>query len=165
MATVTITLRPWKIDDLPALLAAHRDPALRRWLATSLTNETEARQWLNAQAAGWESGSRFSFAIIVEKRPVGHVVVKTGTAGTAEVGYWTAPQARGRGIATRALETVSGWAFYTHDLTRLDLLHAEGNQASCRVAEKCGYPLHDLIPAAPPTYPTAAHRHARQRQK
>ncbi len=33
-------------------------------------------------------------------------------------------------------------------LTRLDLLHAQDNPVSCRVAEKCGYLLHDLHPAA-----------------
>jgi RimJ/RimL family protein N-acetyltransferase len=159
---VTITLRPWRADDLPALLAAHRDPALRRWLATSLTGEAEARQWLEVQAAGWDSATRFSFAVVTDGNAIGHVVVKMGNAGTAEVGYWTAPQVRGQGIATRAVETVSGWAFYTHDLTRLDLLHAEGNTASCRVAEKCGYVLHDIVPAAPPGYPVSAHRHVRK---
>lgn len=164
-----LLLRPWRPDDLPALVAAHRDPALRRWLAHSLADEAEARQWLAAQAAGWDSATRFSFAVVLDENdhaPVGHVVVKVGTAGVAEVGYWTAPQVRGRGIAVRALETVSRWALGTQDLaplTRLDLLHAKDNQASCRVAEKSGFVLHDLLPDAPPTYPGGGHRHVRTR--
>ncbi|WP_146771870.1 hypothetical protein [Lentzea atacamensis] len=36
----------------PALLTANRGPMLRRWLATSLTDETDAQRWLDAQAAG-----------------------------------------------------------------------------------------------------------------
>jgi RimJ/RimL family protein N-acetyltransferase len=162
-----LRLRPWRLDDLPALVAAHRDLVLRRRLTTSLADEAEARQWLDAQAAGWKSATRFSFTVVAEdddQTPLGHVGMKVVTAGVAEAGYWTAAQARGRGIATRALETTSQWALRTQGLvrlTRLDLLHAENNPASCRVAEKCGYVLHDLLPPAPPTFPTSGHRHVR----
>ena len=162
-----LRLRPWRPADLPALLAAHRDPALRRWLATSLADETAARHWLDAQAAGWASATRFSFAVVADADdtpPVGHVVVKAGTAGVAEVGYWTAAAARGQGIAVRALDTASRWALSEQELvrlTRLELLHAKDNHASCRVAEKCGYPLRDQLPAAPPAFPDSAHRHVR----
>lgn len=135
-------------------------------LATSLANEADARRWLDGQAVGWDSATRFSFAVVADDddhAPFGHMVVKVGTAGVAEVGYWTATQARGRGIAARALETASRWALRTHlvRLTRLGLLHAETNWASCRVAEKCGYGLHDLLPAAPPAFPVGGHRHVR----
>jgi RimJ/RimL family protein N-acetyltransferase len=166
-SAVALRLRPWRLDDLPALLTAHRDPVLRRWLATSLADETDARQWLDAQAAGWACTTRFSFAVVADKDdnpPIGHVVVKVGTAGVAEVGYWTAAAVRGQGIAARALDTASRWALGEQNLvqlTRLDLLHAKDNRASCRVAEKCGYLLHDLLPAAPPAFPDSGHRHVR----
>lgn len=165
-SAVALRLRPWRLDDLPALLAAHRDPMLRRWLATSLTDETAARQWLDAQAAGWASTTRFSFAVVADEEspPIGHVVVKVGTAGVAEVGYWTAAAVRGQGIAARALDVASRWALGTQDLvqlTRLDLLHAKDNRASCRVAEKCGYLLHDQLPATPPAFQDSGHRHVR----
>ncbi|MDX8147164.1 GNAT family N-acetyltransferase [Lentzea sp. BCCO 10_0061] len=160
-----LRLRPWRADDLPALVAAHRDPLLRRWLATSLTGEAEARQWLDAQEAAWAKATRLSFAVVADDRsPLGHVVVKPTSAGTAEVGYWTAAHARGLGIAARAVDTLSHWALGTQDvvaLTRLELVHAVGNHPSCRVAVKCGYALHDLIPAAPPAFPTEGHRHVR----
>lgn len=164
-----LRLRPWRWDDLPALLTAHRDSTMRRWLATSLADETGARQWLAAQAAGWAAATRFSFAVVADEDdepPIGHVVVKVGTAGLAEVGYWTAAAVRGRGIAARALDTASRWALGEQDLvelTRLDLLHAEGNRASCRVAEKCGYLLHEILPAAPAAFPDSGHRHVRTR--
>jgi RimJ/RimL family protein N-acetyltransferase len=160
-------LRPWRMDDLPALVAAHRDPVLRRRLITSLTGEADARQWLEAQAPGWRSATRFGFAVVAgedDHTPFGHVGVKVVTAGVAEVGYWTAAAVRGRGIAARALEITSQWALHTQHLvrlTRLDLLHAEDNRASCRVAEKCGYVLRDLLPPAPPAFPAAGHRHVR----
>jgi RimJ/RimL family protein N-acetyltransferase len=165
-SAAALTLRPWRSDDLPALLAAHRDPALRRWLATSLVTETDAQRWLDAQAVGWATTTRFSFAVVADDDtpPIGHAVVKVGTAGVAEVGYWTAAAVRGQGIAARALDTLSWWALGQDlvRLTRLDLLHAKDNRASCRVAEKCGYLLHDELPAAPPAFPHIGHRHVRQ---
>lgn len=89
------------------------------------------------------------------------MVVKVAAADVAEVGYWTAAEARGQGVAVRALGTASSWAHATRHFARLELLHARGNRASCRVAEKCGCPLHDLLPAAPPAFPNDAHRHVR----
>lgn len=162
-SAAALWLRPWRPDDRRALVAAHRDPELRQWLATSLTDDADAGRWLDAQAAGWESATRFSFAVVGEddRAPLGHVVVKTGAAGAGEVGYWTAAPARGRGIACRALETVSRWALDARRVVRLDLLHAEGNRASCRVAEKCGFVLRELLPPAPPAFPASGHRHVR----
>jgi RimJ/RimL family protein N-acetyltransferase len=166
-SVAALTLRPWRADDLPALLAAHRDPALRRWLATSLATEADAQRWLDAQAVGWATTTRFSFAVVADDDtpPIGHVVVKVSTAGVAEVGYWTAAAVRGQGIAARALDALSRWALGGPNLvrlTRLDLLHAKDNRASCRVAEKCGYLLHAELPPAPPAFPYIGHRHVRQ---
>ncbi|WP_197288295.1 GNAT family N-acetyltransferase [Nocardia sp. NRRL S-836] len=162
-AAVALQLRPWRRDDLTALLAAHRDPSLRRWLATSLADETAALRWLDAQADGWASSTRFSFAVVADEDgpPIGHVVVKAAAAGVAEVGYWTAAAARGQGVAARALDAASRWALGTQALSRLELLHAKGNQASCRVAEKCGFVLDELLSAAPPAFPDSGHRHVR----
>ncbi|MGW4396842.1 GNAT family N-acetyltransferase [Amycolatopsis nivea] len=160
-----LRLRPWRPRDRQALVDAHRDPLLRRRLTTCLANDAEARRWLDAQAYGWDSATQFSFAVVADDdMPIGHVVVKVRDAGTAEVGYWTAAQARGRGIAAQALETTSRWALDTQQfvrLSRLDLLHAEDNAASCRVAEKCGYGLAELLPPAPPDFPVSGHRHVR----
>ncbi|MFD5830483.1 GNAT family N-acetyltransferase [Lentzea sp. NPDC060358] len=156
-----LRLRPWRPDDLAALVEAHRDPVLRRWLTTSLTGEAEAREWLDAQSAGWAAVTRFSFAVVAGDTLMGHVVVKTGTA---EVGYWTAAHARGQGIAVRALDTAAHWALHTQDtvaITRLGLVHAAANAASCRVAVKCGFAFRELLPAAPPAFPGEGHRHER----
>ncbi|MBU2666311.1 GNAT family N-acetyltransferase [Actinoplanes bogorensis] len=160
-----LLLRPWRPADMPALVVAHQDPALGRHLRTSLADEGEARQWLDVQDAGWAAATRFSFAVVADvddHSPLAHVAVTVGDAGTAEVGYWTAAHARGQGVAARALETVSRWALATQEIMRLDLFHSVDNPASCRVALKSGYPLRDLLPAAPPDYPRSGHRHVRQ---
>lgn len=58
---------------------------------------------------------------------------------TAHVGYWVLPEARGRGVATRALSLASRLAFGELGLHRLELGHALGHEVSCRVAERGGY--------------------------
>ena len=58
--------------------------------------------------------------------------------GTADVAYWTVPAARGKGVCPRAVDAMASWAF-TAGFRRLDLEHAVGNTASCRVAEKTGF--------------------------
>ncbi|WP_329103289.1 GNAT family N-acetyltransferase [Micromonospora sp. NBC_01699] len=103
-----------------------------------------------------------------EERPgrlLGNVALKTVEpgSGSAEVGYWTAVYARGRGIAPLALTALTGWAFETFapaGLTRLDLLHQVDNAASCRVAEKAGYRFEQVLPARPP-FPNDGHVHVR----
>jgi RimJ/RimL family protein N-acetyltransferase len=167
-----LKLRPWKIEDADALVRAHDDPEMRRWLTTTVTSVEDARRWIREQNEGWYSGKRFSFAVL-EHEPrqrgtlIAQAVVKPLTdtgIPAAEVGYWVSAAARGRGIAPRALEAVSRWALGPQSplpLERLDLIHALGNRASCRVADKCNYLLNSVLPPQPPTFPTEGHLHVR----
>src|SRR5262249_51762674 len=60
-------------------------------------------------------------------------------ARTAELGYMIAPAARGRGAATAALRLLTEWAFGELGILRAELLISVENEASKRVAERCGY--------------------------
>ena len=55
------------------------------------------------------------------------------------VGYWCAPEARGRGVATRALRLLCRHALDDLRLDRLELVTDPDNRASQRVAEKVGF--------------------------
>ncbi len=55
------------------------------------------------------------------------------------VGYWLAPEARGRGVATRALRLAVAWAFAERGVELLELLAEPENEPSCRVAERGGF--------------------------
>jgi RimJ/RimL family protein N-acetyltransferase len=75
----------------------------------------------------------------------------------------TAP-ARGRGIAPRALNAVCEWAFRLpriQPLEQLELIHAVGNHASCRVAGKAGFALSAVLPPLLPEFPNDGHLHIR----
>jgi RimJ/RimL family protein N-acetyltransferase len=167
-----LQLRPWTGQDIPALVAAHRDPAIWRWLRHRVTTEEEARQVIEARQADWRAGSRFSFAVLEAGADgtagdlVGSVAIRGlgGEAVSGEVGYWVVSRARGRGIAPRALNAACEWAFRLprlQPLKRLELIHAIGNQASCRVADKAGFTLSAVIPPLPPEFPEDGHLHIR----
>lgn len=165
-----LMLRPWADADAGALLLAHRDPLLRRRLANVLRTEGEARTWLRECRAGWSDGTRLAFAVWEGTCLAGCVVLKQGgehAPDSAEIGYWTAGKARGRGVAPRAVEAVTAWAFAaprTVPLARVELLHDVDNAASCRVAVKCGFPVESLLPPHPPRWPVPGHLHVRTAQ-
>ncbi|SCF12376.1 Protein N-acetyltransferase, RimJ/RimL family [Micromonospora coriariae] len=160
-----LVLRPWRDDDLDALVEAYRDPVLQRWTRYPVT-DADKGQWLKRTRRDWDDGRRFSFAVLEDgvdcRRLVAQAVLKrvTPAGPAAEVGYWTAAWARGRGVAPRAVTALSRWAFEQFtELERLDLLHQVDNPASCRVAEKSGYVFQEVLPAYPP-FPRDGHRHS-----
>jgi RimJ/RimL family protein N-acetyltransferase len=166
-----LRLRPWLADDAVDLAAAFRDPILRRFLLrTSIDSEADARRWIDVRAEEWAAGTRFSFAVLEllagtddVSGPVGYVSVKgmASGKGSAEVGYWTSAGARGRGIASRAVEAMSVWTFAAQPIERLELLHSVDNLASCRVARACEFLFHSVLAADPPTFPVPGHLHVR----
>ncbi|GAV45285.1 GNAT family N-acetyltransferase [Streptomyces acidiscabies] len=158
-----LSLRPWQPSDAPALLVAAQDSALRRWTSLDVNDPSDAGRWIDEQRRGWESGERLAFAVVGDEI-LGHVVLKRSAGAVAEVGYWTAAAARGRGVAPNALLALTEWALSRYDsLARLELIHQVDNVASCRVAVKCGYGLEATLPALPPTYPLDGHLHVRAR--
>ncbi|MFG3258602.1 GNAT family N-acetyltransferase [Streptomyces sp. NPDC048172] len=166
LRTDTLVLRPWRDEDAPAVASAHRgDPALRRWATHRMEDDPAALDWIHAQRDAWTEETRHAFAV-AEPGPEGALLGGVVLKRPGEVGYWTAPEARGRSVAPRALAALTAWAFTAlapHAPDRLELLHQADNTASCRVAEKCGYPLTHHLPPAPPAYPEEGHVHVRER--
>jgi len=169
-----LALRRWLARDMPTLVAAHADPQMRRWLLHHIDDEDQARTWLEQQELAWAEGTRHSLAIVEvtttagvdELDPVGSVSIRrlAKRLEAAEVGYWVDPQARGRSVATRAVEAALGWATaYWHEdpVKRFELIHSVGNDASCRVALKLGFELEEELPAHPLKFPEPGHLHVR----
>ncbi|WP_236654487.1 GNAT family N-acetyltransferase [Streptacidiphilus anmyonensis] len=164
-----LTLRPWQDSDVPAVVAAHRDDAMRRWLMRPIDDEDEARAWIADQAKGWANGTHLRWAVEEGGTVVGFFVIKAAnppeTLATG-VGYWTAAEARGRGIASRCVQAATEWLFGGQDFLpaeEIELLHTVGNEGSCRVAHRCGYVLDSVLAPMPPQFPHEGHRHLRKR--
>jgi RimJ/RimL family protein N-acetyltransferase len=149
-----VALRAWTPADVPALVEACQDPEIPRWTPVpSPYGETEARAYLRRAADGWDGGARATFAVVDagdRGPPLGAADLHAfdWDLRVADVGYWVAAPARGRGVARRAVELLAGWAFGTLGLERLELHANEGNAASQAVARRAGFARSDgpLVP-------------------
>lgn len=143
-----ILLRPWSPDDAPVRVQAGQDPEIMRFTSVpQYVDEEAALGWIAAREE--EHALRRSTYFAVE-----HAGECVGSAGLvayvpehnrAEVGYWLLPPFRGAGLAGRALALLSGYAFGTVRLSRLDLFTNVDNHGSMRVAESVGYCREGLL--------------------
>jgi [ribosomal protein S5]-alanine N-acetyltransferase len=147
-AGASLRLRPWAASDVPAVVAAYADPDIQRWHLESM-DETEAAHWITRWTARWQNETDAGWAITDAAR--GTVLGRIGLRrihldeGRAEVAYWVLAPARGRAVASRAVEAIVSWAFDEIGLHRLDLMHSVHNQASCRVATKTGFAVEGVL--------------------
>lgn len=128
-----IQLRPYTEADIPALVAALQDPDIPRFTRVpSPYGEAQAREFL-------ASDTELSFAIVEAGRLVGGAGLLRAAEGRVEVGYWVARDARGRGVATRAVRLLARLAFDELGFERVELHADVENLASHRVAENAGF--------------------------
>jgi RimJ/RimL family protein N-acetyltransferase len=130
-----VTLRRWREDDLPALVSAMNDAEIVRWMvfADPFTEE-DGHRWLERHipAPG-------SFVITgPDDDMLGAVWVRDAGEGRGQIGYWTAPRARGRGVASEGLRQLVAGAFGL-GYERLQLLVDPANAGSVGVAENAGF--------------------------
>ncbi|HEY3563086.1 MAG TPA: GNAT family N-acetyltransferase [Kribbella sp.] len=140
-----LVLRPFTVDDVEWVYDVSQDAALQQFVQIPSPYLMEhARHFVEHLAIELgERGERAEF--VVEDAATGERLARVGLGmrgdGTAEVGYWTAPAARGRGIAPAAVRAICRWAFEERGLDLIEWRAEIGNFASRRVAEKAGFVL------------------------
>jgi RimJ/RimL family protein N-acetyltransferase len=147
-----VTLRPWGEEgDVEAITKACNDRAIAEFLdlIPFPYTEDDAREFIAHCREGWAEGTLANFAITAAEN--GHAVGSVGVRwvdpeqGVAEVGYWVAPGARGRGLCTRAVRLVSRWVIADCGMERLQLRADEQNPASRKVAENAGFTQEGIL--------------------
>jgi RimJ/RimL family protein N-acetyltransferase len=147
----TLLLRLPRDADAPAIAEACSDPEIARWIPVPVPYRLEdARSFVAFTAEGWSSGREPTFVIAdaADRALLGTLALhrRPDEPGKAAVGYWLAPGARGRGVATRAVRLVVGWAFDIEPgLVRMELLTLVGNEASGRVAVRAGFTREGIL--------------------
>ena len=138
-----VLLRPWTLADVPAIIAACRDPEIPRWTVVPHDyGERDAIQFISSREADLDAGTGLHLAV------AGHDDRLLGAIGLtsfdwperkAEIGYWVAKEARRRGVGTRAVVLLSSWAIGQLGLERLELPANPRNDASLALARRAGF--------------------------
>jgi RimJ/RimL family protein N-acetyltransferase len=144
-----VLLRPWRLDDAPAITAACQDPEIARWIPLIPTPYTgqDAHDFLEHIMVSDDS---YGFAIVDgdSGELAGSISIRLQRFSTGHIGYWVAREARGRGVATAALNALCRWGVDELDLKRLELVTDPENLASQRVAEKAGFEREGIMRSA-----------------
>jgi ribosomal-protein-alanine N-acetyltransferase len=143
-------LRPWATTDVPALVAAWRDPEMARWMPeeTNPFEAEQARAFIDDAATHLSTGKSVALAIADEStdQAVGSVSLHVWAPRHWNLGYWVAADQRRHGVATEAVTKLSRWAFAANpNLARLSLYTIPGNEPSQKVAERAGFRREGLL--------------------
>lgn len=139
-----ISLRAADARDVDAILATATDPETLRWTtlpldydrdnAVSFVREYAPGWWERGQGAAWViADSQGDYAGQIDLR------VDPRDKQVADVGFLTAPHARGRGYMTAAVRAAVEFGFRELGLERIEWRAQIGNAGSKRVAEKAGF--------------------------
>ncbi|GIH11991.1 hypothetical protein Raf01_01630 [Rugosimonospora africana] len=141
-----VLIRPWQPADAGPVYRACQDSDIQRWTrmpspyllrhATSFVTELSPKAWTEGTGAPLgvfdaKSGELLGSCGLTEIRD-----------GTGEIGYWTAPWARGRGVAATALRAVAAFAFERAGVHRIGWRALVGNHTSRLVALRAGVRVH-----------------------
>ena len=134
---MTLALRHLEAGDAELLLRWRNDPDTR---AASFTQEPipldEHREWLARRLADPHC------AIYVAESdggPVAQVRVERRTAGSGEIHVVVAPEARGRGVARRAIAMAAEAGARELELESIEARVKPGNEASLRAFRAAGF--------------------------
>ncbi|MBI3744961.1 MAG: GNAT family N-acetyltransferase [Chloroflexi bacterium] len=140
-----VTLRPWRPDDATAVDRACQDAEIARFVPIPQPYTLDDARWFVASCAEESiTGPSAHFAIV---DPATDLLLgaisrhgpRAETPHRAAIGYWLAPEARGRGVATRAVRLLVDWSFATSTTVRMELYTDVENERSGRVARRAGF--------------------------
>ncbi|MBE8215183.1 MAG: GNAT family N-acetyltransferase [Endozoicomonadaceae bacterium] len=104
-----------------------------------------ARDWIQYVK---NAASGYRFVISTEKEAIGEIGLTVQTdvhSHTAELSYWLGEAYWCQGIATRALDFITDYAFSKKNIKRLYADIVEYNIASQRILQKCGFQLDAIL--------------------
>ncbi|MEU1972288.1 GNAT family N-acetyltransferase [Microbacterium sp. NPDC019599] len=128
--------------DIDAVLEACQDPDIQRYTTVPSPYERRhAEEFVQRVAKHWDDGTEQTWAMRDGETLAGMIGLYRQGAGSAELGYWVAPDCRGRGLVTEASRAVLDWAFSVEglDLDRVEWRAVVGNIGSARAARTVGF--------------------------
>lgn len=138
-----VWLRRWQASDQACVQAASDEGHIPQSTTVPAPFSVEAGQeWIARQHGRTRDGQGWSLAIAEAEsgRAVGCVVLLLRPqSGVVGLGYWLAPDDRGRGYATRAVGLLTSWALQAQAFARVEAWVEPDNAASVAVLRRCGF--------------------------
>lgn len=145
LSTPRLVLRPYADEHADGQHAAAVESmaTVGRWMTWChpAYRREDGLAWIRKMQRAWQDGEEFAFAVFDgEARFVGSAGINQihPLHGFANLGYWIRESAQRRGYAVEAVRAVARFGFDALKLTRLEIVVAEGNEASRRVALRAG---------------------------
>lgn len=143
-------IRPWKLEDAPALAKVLNNPRVLENLRDGLPypyTRKDAENYIRFVRAA-EPDRMFAFAVTIDGCVAGSISVSRQEnihSRTGEVGYYLARKYWGKGYMTEAVCQLCDYVFKGSDILRLYAEPFARNIASCRVLEKAGFQLEGTL--------------------
>lgn len=139
-----VTLRPLAPGDFEDVQAAIADPEIPRFTNVVPGQDVDrTRRFIERTVVAWADGSAATFAMTdaSDGRLLGCIDLNRSgdDPEIAQIGYWVAAEARGRGVASRATALIAEWGFRCFGVERIEILIHETNEGSQRVAARTGF--------------------------
>jgi RimJ/RimL family protein N-acetyltransferase len=141
MSDGVIVLRRSEERDVPSIADASGDPETRKWLDDEPLTAERQRDLVSRARERWRSGRGAPFVIADATTDValGLLNVQFVDEEVAGLAVSVFPEARGRGIGSRALRVAARWATLELAIQRVFAEAAAENLASIRTIEKAGF--------------------------
>jgi RimJ/RimL family protein N-acetyltransferase len=136
--------------DTPAIVTACQDPEIPRWTRVPEPyDQTTAAEWAVESKRQHEAGEGLHLLIVDAETDdfLGSIGIQEidREEGRCNMGYFLAPQARGRGVMTGAVRLLGQWVFDNLPIQRVQITIQSENTASRAVAERAGYEFEGVL--------------------
>lgn len=135
--------------DIPTIARTAQDPAARKWtrVPRTYTEETAAQFIADCEKKAHE-GTAYTFAVRKDGALLAWIDLRI-TGSLANIGFLAVPEARSKGLTTRAVRAVIAYAFKHFQLEKIAwmcwVVDGEINWASAKVAYACGMHFDGIV--------------------
>lgn len=150
LTTERLVMQPIEEGDWWLFRALYQDPTVMRFIG-DLDTLAQIRSRFEQRLGYWDRYADFWLCLTIRERDTGDAVGLTGffpdwrPYQQGEVGFIISPEHQGKGYAVESLRGVLDFAFDQCGFHRLQANVLEGNDASRRVLEKCGFRLEGCL--------------------
>ncbi|MFP3464374.1 GNAT family N-acetyltransferase [Leifsonia sp. SIMBA_070] len=152
LTSTRVTLSVPAEADIDRIAEVCADPAIARWTTVPSPYRREHAVGFVTKVVpdGWASGRVCTWAVRADGVLVGMVSIGDIRERQGEIGYWMAPEARGRGHMSEAVRLAVDYGFGAAPnglaLTRMVWRALVGNAASAAVARRTGFRWEGVVP-------------------